>query len=456
MQVNLPVKIWCSRINGSTSTQSFELNFHVDGDDKHLEIAELIEGTVRAVASQYFGTSVEFEHCATQGLEGNPFHKWRVTEMPSANDGDESGEDTKHCHIVLTHGLMPEQLNDVFPFHIVFDSSLEIVQCGDQCSQMISSIMVGSIVSDIFDIKMGEDQFPLSWEDIRGKFCRGGEGTDSVTDFCLTTTSQRTPLGYPLGLIGRLSFSLSNKVAVFLCHPDVSSLARMEDIGVALRSLSKSDKLKLQQAALSETLQGMTIVETNQSDYSVKQLQKALSFTQDQLVTKQSFVRYVSHEIRTPLMAVDIGLALLEKDLKVVLNGRDVWSGGYTGGDTGIDTGGDSDSGGDTDSGSELARIAPGVDISPACDEFRPVSTDLDGGGIGHDKREIMQSSLEMVRDCKQSMRVAIDILNDLLAYEKIESGVFQLSKTPVLASTFFKETVAEFKLQVSEWLIYL
>jgi len=48
-------------------------------------------------------------------------------------------------------------------------------------------------------------------------------------------------------------------------------------------------------------------------------------------------------------------------------------------------------------------------------------------------------------------MEAAIGILNDLLAYEKIESGAFQLHETIMLASVLFKDCLAEFKLQADE-----
>jgi hypothetical protein len=57
---------------------------------------------------------------------------------------------------------------------------------------------------------------------------------------------------------------------------------------------------------------------------------------------------------------------------------------------------------------------------------------------------------LSTIDECQTSMEVAIGILNDLLAYEKIESGIFQVNPVPVLADDFFKETVGEFYLQVT------
>jgi signal transduction histidine kinase len=163
----------------------------------------------------------------------------------------------------------------------------------------------------------------------------------------------------------------------------------------------------------------------NQDEFAVRQLKQALTSAQDKLVTKQSFVRYVSHEIRTPLMVVDIGLVLLEKDLAAV--STNIKS---------LKTIGNCD--GAKSHVSKISHVLPSSTVSD--DEEEKID---DGMGT-------LMNSLDIVKECKCSMGVAIGILNDLLAYEKIESGVFQLNKKTVPATRFIKETIDEFKLQVS------
>jgi hypothetical protein len=428
MNFSFPVKVWCSKGDVSTSSdsqQSFYLYSRVEGEEGTATgVSELIEGTVEAVASQYFGTGVVFDRCVMQSLDDNAFYKWKITEVPLPGKAISPEDMIKQnqIHQALTYGLSPQQLDKLFPFHIVFDSSLNIVQSGELCIRLVSTAVVGAKVTEMFDIFSEDSQYSLQWEEVRSKLKgEGGPLNDVLIDFCLATTLHRTPLGHTIGLIGQLSFSLTDKVAVFLCCPDVSSLERMVDLGVVMQNLSKSDRLQLQKDALSDTLHGMKIMKADRAEFAVTQLKQALISVQDKLVTKQSYVRYVSHEIRTPLMVVDIGLLLLGEDLKDVhrLLGEQRTS-SY------IET--------------QSSKTSVGVGRS----ESGVVTNDATA-----DAENIIKNSLETVADCSNSMRVAIGILSDLLAYEKIESGVFQLDKTTVLASLFFMTTINEFKLQV-------
>jgi hypothetical protein len=446
-----PVKVWCSR-DDHADEKSFYIYTRAEdeGEEESEGVPRLIEATVQAVASQYFETDVVFDHCIMRVSDGNSVHRWKVTEVPLVAEKEDSPP-VKHelaqKHKALQYGLSPQQLDIVFPFHIVFDSSLNIVQCGEQCLRLISASMVGSKITDIFDLHSESEQYSLTWGQIQSKL-KGEESPvcDVLSDFCLTTTLQRTPLGHPLGLIGELSCSQREGVAVFLAYPDVSSLARMQDLGVLLQDLSKSDKLQLRSDALSDTLHGIKILEGDHS--AVSNLQKALTVAEDKLSTKQKFVRYVSHEIRTPLMVVSIGLLLLQKDLKHVLTLQEAEL---------LDSKDESSSPSSLSSSSSTLK---GQSKSPSNADTKGVphntdhkgdaDADADGDADDCDLNEIITKSLNTVEDCKNSMDVAIGILNDLLAYEKIEAGIFQLHETPVLACRFFKDTISEFNLQVT------
>ena len=428
MSFTFPVKVWCSNGDALNRSRTFYLYSRVEGDEEP-GFSQMLEGTVQAVASQYFGSSVEFDRCATQGLDGNAFHKWKITETPLQQVvSAEEEQDTNERRTLLKQGLSPSQLDDSFPFHIVFNSDLTIVQSGDKCSKLLSTDLVGHNISEMFRISVDCGQENLTWDDIQSKMQGKKDNaieSDVVSDFCLATTTHRTPLGFAFRLIGLLSMSLIDKIAVFLCCPDVASLTRMKDLGVVMHDLPKEAKLQLQKDALSETMHGMTIMNANQDEFAVRQLKQALTSAQDKLVTKQSFVRYVSHEIRTPLMVVDIGLVLLDKDLAAVSTNI-----------KNLKTIGNCD--GAKSHVSKISHVLPSSTVSD--DEEEKIDN-----GMG-----TLMNSLDIVKECKCSMGVAIGILNDLLAYEKIESGVFQLNKKTVPATRFIKETIDEFKLQVS------
>ena len=208
MSSKFPVKVWCSK--HETSTDSFYLYCRVEGENV-VGFSEMIEGTVKAVASQYFGTEVVFERCATSGL--SDYYAWKITEIAGPNTflSTDAQQALKDTHLVLQHGLSPQQLDNVFPFHVIFDSSLNILQSGEQCLRLIPTAVASSKVSDIFDIH----GFPqsITWKDIQSKITGDNSliDDDVLIDLRLSTTLYRTPKGQPFGLKGVLAFALANK-----------------------------------------------------------------------------------------------------------------------------------------------------------------------------------------------------------------------------------------------------
>jgi signal transduction histidine kinase len=103
-------------------------------------------------------------------------------------------------------------------------------------------------------------------------------------------------------------------------------------------------------------------------------------------------VRYVSHEIRTPLNAACLGLSLLEKEID------------------------------------KCFAALPNP------------STMLDSS---------KESLVEIVADVSQACNIAVEIMNDLLMYEKIEGGLMQLETKETLLPKFVQESVKIFQVQV-------
>ena len=59
------------------------------------------------------------------------------------------------------------------------------------------------------------------------------------------------------------------------------------------------------------------------------------------------------------------------------------------------------------------------------------------------------QSKITTLKSIEDACDIAIDILNDLLLFDKIESGVMKLDITKVPVRLFISETVRPFFLQV-------
>jgi hypothetical protein len=64
----------------------------------------------------------------------------------------------------------------------------------------------------------------------------------------------------------------------------------------------------------------------------------------------------------------------------------------------------------------------------------------------------ISAESISNIQSCQQSIDIAVDILNDLLSYEKLESGIYELFKCFVPAVPFLRNTVATFSIQVKRY----
>lgn len=108
---------------------------------------------------------------------------------------------------------------------------------------------------------------------------------------------------------------------------------------------------------------------------------------------KRRFVRFISHEIRTPLNTVCMGLELLQSELK------------------------------------SPPGLGAGAPNSPFSEE--------DLGFM-----------LNVTQDTNENAHVAIEILNDLLNYDKLETNTLELETEPVLIWDLIEKTVRQFGIQ--------
>ena len=102
------------------------------------------------------------------------------------------------------------------------------------------------------------------------------------------------------------------------------------------------------------------------------------------LVSKQAYVRYISHELRTPLNAATLGLKLMSDDLERY----------------------------------------PGI-----LNQDHPLVDDL----------------IETLTDSQLACAIGVNILNDLLDYDKLQSGVMELHKETIMLVPFVTESLKMF-----------
>ncbi len=64
------------------------------------------------------------------------------------------------------------------------------------------------------------------------------------------------------------------------------------------------------------------------------------------------------------------------------------------------------------------------------------------------ENKEALSSVQDVLDDVKCSCTIAVDILNDLLLYEKLDDGIFTLSLSLIAMIDFFREAINVFKVQ--------
>jgi hypothetical protein len=117
------------------------------------------------------------------------------------------------------------------------------------------------------------------------------------------------------------------------------------------------------------------------------------------LDTKRRFVRFISHEIRTPLNTVKLGLKLLEMEMEVMPGQV---------------------------SRTSVAELGALVNSS-------------------------VLEWLQLTNDILGNTESAVDVLNDLLNYDKIESGTMRLDYSSVHIWDLIKKTTASFVMQAKQ-----
>ena len=120
------------------------------------------------------------------------------------------------------------------------------------------------------------------------------------------------------------------------------------------------------------------------------------------LTAKRQFVRYVSHEVRTPLNSVVMGLTLLQEEIA----------------------------------------------LSMGFDSVEAMATADEQTRLARSKCEGREDEwFQLAGEVQTNAASSVDVLNDLLNYDKIESGTLSLELSVIKIWDLIEQTVAEFKL---------
>jgi hypothetical protein len=289
--------------------------------------------------------------------------------------------ETPPSSMSMSYGtIQGNQLQQIFPFHIVVDKEFRIRQIGARIRRFASGLVLGDSIGN---------WFKLCTPDISGDTSSVWDWTklvcykDSVFELeslawtaeigALTTLAE--PIR-PFRLSGGMYITYDDAngdifSASFLLNPSLDSIEDMRYYDVSFSDFPKHS-MQRTLVYLSEHLKSETFLgEKSRTDAMNAQVL---------LDMKRTFVRYMSHEIRTPLNTVSMGLKLIQ-DMKSSRASDD----------------------------SSLRVVQEEEDVFDMADEI------------------------------KESCDIAINILNDLLMYEKMEGGLMVLEKKrePALSLVF-------------------
>lgn len=216
------------------------------------------------------------------------------------------------------YGLSKEMLCDLYPYHVVFNSSMAILQSGHLLDKFIGKSLLQGKMHDFFTVK---NSFYFKKKGDWAQFIFDTEDNSAT----MYVKDRRDGAEECLCLIGPVIFTENASVAIFLGAPNVTSLRDLNKQGLAVSDIPTND-IHLKMILLSEHLSSET-----ESSYRLARLsrelesergkrmaamEEAAKHAESALATKKTFVRYVSHEIRTPLTISKVGIDLVLDDLK--------------------------------------------------------------------------------------------------------------------------------------------
>lgn len=271
-------------------------------------------------------------------------------------------------------GLNYKRLSQLFPFHVLVNQDLEIIQYGSRIRSFLTLDPTREVYSmeDIFAFQ-SPPGLTWSWETVLSF------SETAAELFAMRLEGNITFRGNVMILDPSTDPGIDEPCALFLISPVLYNLEELENLNMKLSDfplhtfqrdlLVVGEHIKLEQSAALRL------------DVLSRKLEEEGKKSLNSLKTKRAFVRYVSHEVRSPLNIALLGLRFLADQVK----------------------------------------------------------------------KSIMPEKVEVedvLSEVRNSCCVAVDILNDLLLYEKFDDGMFTLAKNESRIAEYFPETVSVYKVQ--------
>jgi signal transduction histidine kinase/CheY-like chemotaxis protein len=153
-------------------------------------------------------------------------------------------------------------------------------------------------------------------------------------------------------------------------------------------------------------------------------VRREFNSSRELLQARRQFMRFVSHEVRTPLNSVCMGLDLVQSDIGKYLGFESA---------TGL-----------------LAYLDHTNDDTCKTEPTCPPPEVVPEEQTHALTRQRALEWFQLTKEIQSNTQGAVDILNDLLNYDKIEQGTLQLSKETIPVWDLIEKTILEFKLPAS------
>jgi signal transduction histidine kinase len=250
---------------------------------------------------------------------------------------------------------------------------------------------------------------------------------------------------------------------LFLLHPDLHNLNELQERSLSLSDLprhsAQCDVILMGEQLKQETCYGLSL------DAAYKSAEREKKKVISALNTKRVFVRYVSHEIRTPLNITLLGLQHLESLMNPIIEQcrHQVQSHSQS----------QSQSQGHCNASSSMRENEEPQPIENealtlickakemAMNLIQQESFTTPSNPIASHSQdvkhmdstsetvdEVIEEVLDTVEDVKASCRVAVDIVNDLLLFERLDNGIFYIAKSIVSLPEVLRRVVSLFTVQ--------
>ena len=228
------------RCTEGDSKTEFHLHYYSNRDG----LESIVKGIVKAVGRAFYGVEVAMTMIQKKGEKGNDHSLFHIKEVAYYQEKRVSAQRHKADSASPKSLISPKAFCKAFPFHIIFDRTLQMHQVGVSLDWILPS-WKQSRISDFFVLERPRMklQFNTILSHINTIFILKMLASTPVT----TTSSSNIILGTSstssdvMRLRGQMIYLHESDSMLFLCSPRVSSIADLEQRGLYLSDIPLHD-----------------------------------------------------------------------------------------------------------------------------------------------------------------------------------------------------------------------